>query len=247
MPSDPPPISRLGSGRSYWVRRTSPPPPEAERSSPPKRPAGKRFVEPYRLSDEQRAAIIAPLAALGVGDEESRSLFAAAMEYDLAGCRELASAEPPQPARRPKPKPSADERSLRELAAAAQALAEQLAGLTPAAAERLRLALSETDRFKHGYGDEYLQALRCELQRIAGTTASKGPEQAAPPPPKPEVPEAAQRFVLRAADAYADCFETKPSPQRGSAFLDTLKAIVSATGVRVPTEPRAVAEILAKG
>ena len=244
--SDSPPISRLRSGRTYWVRTTTPPPAEAEPAapSPPKRPAGKRFVEPYRLNDEQRAAIVAPLAELGVGDAESRELFAAAMEYDLAACRELASAEPQRSVR--KPKPSADERRLRELAEAAQALADQLAGLDSKASERLALALTESDRFKRGYGDDYLRALRCELQRIAAT-APKPAAQRAAPAPKPELPEAARRFVLRAADAFGDCFESKASAQRGSPFLATLKAIVAATGVRVPHDPHTVAEILAKG
>ncbi|MCU0832927.1 MAG: hypothetical protein MUC77_00625 [Chromatiaceae bacterium] len=245
MGSDTPPISRLRSGRTYWVRRTPPPSAEAESAtaSPPKRPPGKRFVEPYRLSDEQRAAIIAPLAELGVGDAESRELFAAAMEYDLAGCRDLASPEPQPPAR--KPKPSTEERRLRALAEAAQALADQLAGLDPKATERLTLALGETDRFKRSYGDDYLRALRCELQRVAGA-APKTETGPAAPEPKPALPEPARRFVLRAADAFSDCFETKASAQRGSAFLATLQAIVAVTGVRIPLEPRTVAEILAK-
>lgn len=246
MGSDSPPISRLRSGRTYWVRRTTPPPAEAEPASPsaPKRPAGKRFVEPYRLSDDQRAAIIAPLEALGVGDAESRDLFAAAMEYDLAGCRDLTSSQPEQPARTPNP--SAEERRLREVAESAQALAEQLARLDQKATERLALALTESDRFKRGYGDDYLRALHCELQRIASATPKQAPERAAPPP-KPELPESARRFVLRAADAFGDCFETKASAQRGSAFLAALKAIVTTTGVRVPADPRAVAAILDKG
>lgn len=246
MGSDTPPISRLRSGRTYWVRRTPVPPVEAEPASPspPKRPTGKRFVEPYRLSDEQRAAIAAPLAELGIGDAESRDLFAAAMEYDLAGCRDLASPEPQPPAR--KAKPSAEERRLRALAEAAQALADQLAGLDPKASERLALALSETDRFKRSYGDDYLRALRCELQRIAAAAPEPASVRAAPPP-EPELPESARRFVLRAADAFGDCFETKASAQRGSPFLAALKAIVTATGVRVPQDARTVAEILAKG
>ena len=60
----------------------------------PKASAKKRFVEPYRLSDEQRDAMLAPLAERGLGDAESRDLFAAALAYDIATCYELTTAQP---------------------------------------------------------------------------------------------------------------------------------------------------------
>jgi hypothetical protein len=95
---------RTHSGRSYWVRNilasardnTPEPSPPAKGSS--KSPTTrKRFVEPYRLSDEQRAAMLAPLAERGIGDPESRELFAAALAYDLATCYELTVVNADQP------------------------------------------------------------------------------------------------------------------------------------------------------
>jgi hypothetical protein len=65
-------------------------------------------------------------------------------------------------------------------------------------------------------------------------------------PPQPQLPEAAVRFIRRAADAFGDCFEIPATAQRGSGFLAALKAIAAATGARVPLDQRAVAEILAR-
>jgi hypothetical protein len=229
------------SERAYWVRSTIALPLDDGKPSPPKRPAGKRFVEPYRLTDEQRARLVAPLEEKKIGDDEGRTLFAAAMEYDLAGCRALAETAPTSiPA--PPPAPAERDPALSALAAAAQALAEGLAALEPTAAGRLLAGLKEADRFKRDYGADYLDAISGELARIAA--AAEAPV-AAPKPPKPApVPEEAKRFVLRAADAFRDCFEQKPTAQPESPFIVALEAIVAATAIPIPTDPRTLAQIL---
>lgn len=244
--SDSPPIVRH-RGRTYWVRETlSPLPPEEKLApTPPKKPTGKRFVEPYRLSAEQRTAIITALAEQEIGDDEGRALFTAALEYDLAGCPGLNESTPAPPRPR-RPRPSAADKAVAEVAGAARALAEQLGQLDPAAVLQLQSALKDADRFRRTYGDDYLRSLRCELDRVAAAVARPSPAPA-PEKSRPEVPEAARRFILRAADAFADCFETRATAQRGSPFLAALKAVAAATGVRIPLDQRTVAEIIGRG
>lgn len=239
------PTARGRTGRTYWVRDALSPIPEADRVAPApavKKPKGKRFVEPYRLSHEQRAGIVAALQAHGVGDDDSRSLFAAAMEYDLAGCQVL-TAPSPEPARAPRPRLSAADKAIAEVATAARALAEQVGRLDAGTIVRLQAALKEADRFKRTYGDDYLRSLRCELERVAAVAPAASPKPA--PNPKPDMPETARRFILGAADAFGDCFEVKATAQRGSPFLAVLNAIVAATGVLVPVDQPTVAELLA--
>jgi hypothetical protein len=244
--SDSPPSARARA-RTYWVRKTLTPPPATETSAPapgrknPASPPGKRFVEPYRLSDGQREAILATLEEHALGDRDSRMLFTAALEYDLAGCPGLGESAP-APAKPKRPRPSAAERATAEIAAAARALADQLGQLEPAAAGQLQAALKDADRFKRSYGDDYLRALRVELDRVASAVIPRPPAEV----PQPQVPEAANRFIRRAADAFGDCFETPANAQRGSGFLAALKAIAEATGVRIPVDQRTVAEILAR-
>lgn len=250
------PGARPSSGRSHWVRTTAAPPSTEPTSSGTKQPRGKRFVEPYRLSDAQRTALVDGLAEGDVGDAESRALFAAAMEYDLARFREL-FAESQQDPRSPAPPPTAirppalhkPAYDLVGLARAAQALAERIDELDADGAAQLQRALTDADPFKRAYGPAYLDALRCELQRLAtvgGQPAVSG--QAAPPNPRtkptPDVSDAARRFVLRAASTFRDCFELPVTAQRSSPFLLTLKALKAATSIRIPVDQRTLARIL---
>jgi len=289
---------RTHSGRSYWVRNilastrdnadaaeTNP----TAKGVPKPPPTKKRFVEPYRLSDEQRAGMLAPLAELGVGDPGSRELFAAALAYDLATCYELTVANPDQAATEAvgqasgqpsaqwstevvtKPTSQAPTRStgrnaarpapydpaLDELALAAQALAGHLDNLEVAVRARLLEGLREGDRFRRGYQDDYLNALCVELLRIAASVgASVGANiedavatltPAVPTPKKPAAPKpspAARQFIARAAGAFEECFDQAPTAQVGGPFAAMLRALVEVTGVRIPTDPRNLAELL---
>lgn len=235
--------TRVSSGRTYWVRNgiAMPAGDDQPTPTPPKPPGGKRFVEPYRLTDEQRATLIAPLADMGIGDAESRGLFAAAMEYDLAGCRALTE---PAPDPVPRPAPTGTEGALAELAQAAQSLAELIERMDDSTATRLQQCLADTDRFKRRYDQDYLKSLRCELLRVAG--AGRLAERPAAPSPSP-LSEEARRFVLRAADAFGDCFELTASAGPGTPFAAAIAAIVAATGVQIPTDLQALSQILAQG
>jgi hypothetical protein len=300
---------RPHSGRSYWVRNIagaadananaqshsglcSPEPPGAHSTPPtpntgmPKASGKKRFVEPYRLSDEQRDAMLAPLAERGLGDAESRDLFAAALAYDIATCYELTTAEPmPEPesppavaqaaaqveARPPRSKgraPVAEPAAvpavspaLVELAEAARTLSRCLQALDAGVKTSLFKTLRDADRFQRGYDDAYLIALTGELTRLVEgaapqplavatiETSTEAPVALAPVPaprkvtaPKPS--PAARQFIIRAADAFEECFDQAPTAQVGGPFTAMLKALAMATGIRIPTDARNLAEIL---
>ncbi len=277
---------RTHSGRSYWVRnilaatRDNADAVDATltaRGAPKSPPAKKRFVEPYRLSDEQRAAMLAPLAERGIGDHESRDLFAAALAYDLATCYELTVANPEragaqapdaalaqpigQAPTKSQTRKAASKTSqavpldpaLAELAEAARALAAGLDALGAEARASLLQGLREGDRFRRGYDDDYLAALRGELLRMALSTGAAGEDVAASPtPPEPplqraEVPKpspAARQFIARAAGAFEECFDQTPTAQVGGPFSAMIKALVAVTGVRIPTDARNLAEML---
>jgi hypothetical protein len=275
---------RTHSGRSYWVRnivaparddadtnpavkgasRPNPPPPN--QSSP-----RKRFVEPYRLSSEQRTAMLAPLAERNVGDPESRELFAAALAYDLATCYELtvANTEPERPLTLPEPavrepmvargkaasrktaQPALPGPALTELAEAARVLTGRLDALDPVSRAKLLQTLGEGDRFCRGYDDAYLSSLRGELLRLAtgiATVVVDAPAAEPPPSPKriasPKPSPAACQFIARAAGAFEECFDQAPTAQAGGPFVAILKALVEITGVRIPTDPHNLAALL---
>lgn len=229
------PNKTVKKGR-YWVHNTTKPPNQVEEAKPRKR---QRFVEPYRLSDEQRSAILVPLKRLGIGDEETRSLFSAAMEYDLASCHNAAGRSVAV-VMDSKPDLSPDEVSLSPLHDAARDLAERLKTLDETSKARLQQSLKETDRFRRTY-DEYFSVLRYELLRLAAVAK---PAEQPNPPAEPATSEAAQRFIVRAADAFEECFDIKATARVSGPFLLTLKAIATATGIQIPTDAGSIAQLL---
>jgi hypothetical protein len=86
------------SRRRYWVHATPGTPRKSHAEGEPKRPAKARFLEPYHISEARRGELIELLAAAGVGDPESRDLFVAAIEYDIANLRRSSRAQTPAPA-----------------------------------------------------------------------------------------------------------------------------------------------------
>ena len=53
--------------------------------------------------------------------------------------------------------------------------------------------------------------------------------------------------MLRAADTFRDCFELATDAQPGSPFVTALEAIVTATGIRMPTDQPTLVWGLAEG
>jgi hypothetical protein len=189
--------------------------------------------------------VLAALEEQGLGDAESRRLFAAALEYDLAGS--AAIAEPgAEPEPLPGAKPGGTPDTLAEMGRAARTLAERLAGLEAAAAQRLGRGLQEADPFRRGYPDHYFCSLQRELERIAAVAlAAEDPQPQAPA--KPSVSEEARRFVLGVADAFLDCFELSPTAGPDAPFPAVIEAIRGVTGVHIPADPDTLADILRQG
>jgi hypothetical protein len=167
-----------------------------------------------------------------IGDTESRQLFAAALEYDLARFQELPLEQPSVPDVS-EPKGLGPDERLQELTEAARAVADRLSDLDEAARETLLTALTQADQFHRGYGNEYINTILEELARIAAAA-----------PKKRAASGSARQFIRRVADAFSDCFEARPTVEGEGAFATVLKAIINATGVHVPNDPHVLKEIL---
>jgi hypothetical protein len=230
------------AGRNHWTPNSTPPRTDEEGPTPPKKLGSKRFVEPYRLGTEQRGAILSRLQEHDIGDEESRSLFVAALEYDLASCSNLLA--PAQEHTTSEREGNGDEVGgvMDALVEAAEKLANELARLDAAVSLRLRQELEMADRFRRSYGEDYLATMSAELRRLAEfLRSSEGLPGATAP--EPAFSDEARLFVLRVADAYESCFDLVPVAQSGSPFASTLEAIVTATRVCVPTDQAALIRI----
>ncbi len=244
-----------GGRRGQWVRAQSPPSDPPDETAAP-RPPRARFLEPYRLSDAQREALLAPLVAAAVGDAESHALFLSAIAYDLAKFRRVALSLEPQAAPPPITAQSPIEQTrsnptLDGIVAAAAALAGQLCGLSDTERAAIGAAMTSSDRFRRTYDDDYFDALREELERVSVAVArvAAHPTAVSPPAPSPRpepiITDIGRRFVRRLARTYEQCLETKPSGTPDSPFTAVLMLLAAAAGVSLPSEPAEVAVVLA--
>jgi hypothetical protein len=248
--------------------------PHAEPAEPAAKNALRRvkkahFLEPYRLSETGRIALLECLSDHAVGDPESRDLFAAAVEYAIARSRAAVKA-PPAPrdgdqsiaqtpataaetaTAPPTTSPAkTPEGSMSALADSARLLARLLNDLDEPAREAMAEQLRATDPFDRAHDQAYLDAVRREVERIA-EAASAVPETAPAPTPAPAEPEPsaspleepARRLILRIADAYEACFETKPSASAGSAFLQVIRLIAEQAAIEIPADDTEVITLL---
>ncbi|MGE5152669.1 MAG: hypothetical protein ACM3ST_01525 [Bdellovibrio bacteriovorus] len=256
------PPGKEGSGRRYWMRAT----PLALKTAPAeasgKRPPKARFLEPYRLSEERRHALIGLLAEGGVGDGESRELFASAIEYDIATARQALTREPPgvvepspppvvaEPAVEVRPGPLAAAPAVPEdLADITRALAQRIADLDVPVRDAILESLQEQDRFRRRYDGSYLEALCAELGRLADALASR-PESLPPPTSEPPVSvppplgEGARRFLRRVARVYEEVLEARADPQSAPVFGAVLSLVSMEAGLSLPREPALLTEVL---
>lgn len=254
-----------GSGRRYWMRAAPMAPKALPSEGPGKRPPKARFLEPYRLSEERRAALIEFLANGGIGDGESRELFASAIEYDIANARQALAREPPPPAAEPpvpEPAPEAPpeppEMALAlpaDLAYTARSLAERIAGLEGPVRNAIVESLQGRDRFQRTYDGAYLEALCAELTRLADAVACQSqhpppatipPSDLVPPPPPPEPPlgEGARRFLRRVARVYEEVLESRANPQTDDTFVAVLGLVSEEAGIQLPRGPAKLAEVV---
>jgi hypothetical protein len=161
----------------------------------------------------------------------------------LGSCHGLTEPAKESPPRLPHGSQPKGDEALAALAEAARVLAQRLERLDNEALQRLQQMLGATDRFRRSYGEDYVKSLRFELRRV--TDIGKPPETTdSTTTREPTVTEDACRFVLRAADAFGDCFELPPSAQPDAPFVTALVAISAATGLRIPTDRPTVARIL---
>ena len=229
--------TRLARGRSYWIKQVRPASAPGQRETQTAAPAKRtRFVEPYRFDAEQRRHMLQVMEQASLGDDDSRTLFLAALEYDVAHYRQMAPDQPPAPQPR-----SISPGALEPLAAAAELLAQQLASLSPQGREPLFRALQEDDQFRRSYGQDYLAALHSEIDRLARacTRTRPPPAGAAEPPLTP----AGKRFIALAANAFSECFESSPSAGDGT-FVSILAAVIHTLNLPLPTEVAGIEQAL---
>jgi hypothetical protein len=252
-----------GSGRRYWVRANPTPKASGAGGATKKKPKA-RFLEPYHLSDERRAELMAMLTAGGIGDAEGRGLFAAAIEYDIAAYRQSAPKErAPKPAMpkvlevAPEPDPALEAEIalvdlLHALGGSIASLVQGLAALEPAARERLVVQLKLGDPFRRDYAGEYLDVLGSELTRVAEAARSVSRPAPPPPPPPCEPPEpplgeGARAFLRRVARVYEECLEARASPDPDGAFRGVLDLVGAEAGIHLPADPESLTSILQGG
>ncbi|QVL49964.1 MAG: hypothetical protein KFB96_05645 [Thiocapsa sp.] len=251
--------------RSRRMRNAEAEPPDAPPQNALKRTKKAHFLEPYRLSESGRAALIACLTDQTVGDPESRELFAAAVEYGIASCRAstkdtripakvgeaaaVPALKPPEPpATESTPNPS---EPLSALAETARLLVRGLGALDEPSREAITGRLRSSDPFDRVHDQTYLDAVCREVERIAGAASTlldtppalqpvspSAATTAAAAPPHPDDPlgETARRLVRRIADAYEACFETKAETGAGYPFITVLRLIAEDAGIALPAE-----------
>jgi len=255
-----------GSGRRYWMRAGSVPikaPSHSEAAG--KRTSKTRFLEPYRLSESQRSTLIRVLTAGGIGDTESRELFASAIEYDIANARQALAREGTEPASElvaseratgspSEPLPEAistDPPMPADLAEAARSLAERIAGLEEPARSAIAESMHEQDAFHRRYDSAYFEALHAELTRLAQavTALLRTPYPVAAQPPSQiattrPLGEAARRFLRRLARVYEEVLESPADPAPEGTFFAILRLVSEEVGIVLPQDPDEVASAL---
>ena len=213
----------------------------AGETSPPADTKGRHFVEPWRLDEARKKAIVHALEQRNIGDLESRRLFAGALEYQLATYRELAAAEPPAP----QPPPPADTAALDTLAERAGELARLLAEIPPEQEPELLRTLAQQDEMGRDYAPRYLDILHTEASRLAEASALLATGlRATPPATTSDEPSPALLVLLRSlALVFEECFEQAPSPAPQGPFAGALKVISDNLEVEIPRS-KAVLEMV---
>jgi hypothetical protein len=241
-----------------------PPPPPSPPPNALKRTKKAHFLEPYRLSDKTRNALLECLSTWCVGDPESRELFAAAVEYGIASSRPTAKDAPApkgQPVATDAPPPAVDPlRPLSPIAETARLLVQGLDALDAGSREAITAQLRLSDPFDRIHDSAYLDAIRRELERIAQAAAAAldaapaaapaarfepNPAKARPERPEDPIGAATRRLVLRVADAYEACFETKVETCSESAFVPVLRIISAEAEIAMPADDGRIGAILA--
>ncbi len=213
-------------------------------ASPPADSKGRHFVEPWRLDEARKVAIVHALEQHNIGDVESRRLFAGALEYQLATYRELAAAAPLAPP----PSQEAGTAALDALAERARELARILAEIPQEQEPELLRTLAEQDEMGRDYAPRYLDILHTEASRLAEASAllAIGLRAAPPATTASDDPSPALLVLLRSlAQVFEECFEQAPSAAPRGPFANTLKLISDNLAVEIPRSKAVLETVLA--
>lgn len=236
--------------RGHWVRGSDSEPSEPAVRNALRRTKKASFIEPDRLSETARAALLARLSELKLGDQDSRELFAAAVEYAIASSRGAAAETPAPTPAAPTPAAVATSRlaipagPLQELAQTAALLAGHLSRLDTQTCEALLTQLQQSDLFGRAHDQAYLETVAREIRRIGEASAAVPQAQPAAATAKASRPEAsraqagkrAARLVQRVADAYESCFETRVTEVTGEVFIPVIRMIGAEAGIELSPE-----------
>jgi len=251
-------VPERSAPRKHWVRKAS-----ADSDAQPTQNALKRtkkahFLEPYRLSEATRAALVERLTSHAIGDPESRGLFAAAVEYGIASCLAAKAETPVEIEAEPAPPcdvPNDLSAPLARLADSADRFGESLSRLDEPSIEAIKRHLQSSDPFDRLHDQAYLDAVCRQAKRISdAATASIDALSAPAPGGRTKSPTtraagislttAARRLVVRIADAYESCFEIKATATPESAFIPVLQLIGNEAGIEIPADDAPVATVL---
>lgn len=209
---------------------------------------GEHFVEPWRLDDQQKKALVAALKKRKIGDGEGRRLFVNVLEYELSGFRAAEAASPVAEAAAPPP-PQVDATTLQAIDELARALAARLGEIPEDQEPQLLETLAAQDEMGRGYGVRYLDTLYQEASRLAQACATVTANLAAPPPEaaaEPSGPSPAMLgLVASLAHVFEECFEQPPTAAARGQFAVTLKLVANGVGLDIPRDKTLLEQVLA--
>jgi hypothetical protein len=212
-----------------------------------KQAAGSRFVGPELLDEGQRVQLGKALKAKKIGDEMGREIFICALEYQIGS---FASLVPRRVEEKSEPEAGAPDpamrNALREIVENAANLSRLLRTLPDDALDRVTEMLGHEAGLWRGYDGRYLGELGLEIDRLERACIAAGGEPE-PPEPEPEPstdPAASRELVTKLGEIFIDCFEMKPTAEKGGPFCTTLEVLAEITGLVIEREPAFLARVL---
>ena len=224
------------------LRRLSPGTAKSDMATP--RPKGEHFVEPWRLTDREKAAIAKALEKRKIGDAEGRRIFVGALEYELSAFR---VAEAQQPAAEAAPA-KVDLSALQAIDRVARELAAKLGEIPQDQEPALLQTLEAQDEMGRGYSSRYLDRLYQEASRLAEACGlvTAALETAQPPEALPAEGTSPAMLALIGSltHVFEECFEQTPTTAARGAFAATLKAVADGVGLEIPRSREVLKQVL---
>jgi hypothetical protein len=204
----------------------------------------EHFVEPWRLTDQEKSAISKALKKRNIGDAEGRRIFVGALEYELSAYR-VAEAGPLEAEPAP---PVVDLSALRALDRVARELATKLGEIPQEQEPALLKTLEAQDEMGRGYSARYLDRLYQEASRLAEAcelvAAAMGAAQPPGPTPAGQPSPAMLQLIGSLTHVFEECFEQAPTPAARGPFAATLKAVADSVGLEIPRSREVLEQVL---